>query len=116
MVQECIQPFTSIEIDHNGDVFTCCPNYIYWESIGNIYDEDVTSIMDIWHSRTACKIRQNILNGDYSWCNLEVCRQKILSKYMISPDYSIKPDLPQYITLAYDQECNLQCITCRDKK
>ncbi len=111
MQQVCAQPFTALEIDTNGNVYTCCPAYINEFNIGNIYEND--NIETLWNGEKAQELRRKIINEDYSLCNLKLCRQKQLcQKENIS---EIAP-LPQYITLAYDKECNLQCITCRDKK
>ncbi len=112
--QICIQPFTALEIDSFGDVYTCCPSYINYNKIGNILSDNISSLADIWYSDKACELRRRILAGDYSLCNLQLCRQRHFSGN--KSDYEIKPKLPWYITLAYDKECNLQCITCRDKK
>lgn len=108
----CIQPFTAIEVTRNGDVYTCCPPFINNYSIGNIYESE--NIEDLWFSQKAEVLRKKILNNDYSLCNLELCRQiKLASDENYNEKFRC---LPRYITLAYDKECNLQCITCRDKK
>ena len=112
MKQACVQPFTAIEIDINGNVFTCCPSFINYYNIGNIYESK--SLEELWNSEKARNLREKILNNDYSLCNLELCRQKRLESAENLTANST--NLPKYITLAYDKECNLQCITCRDKK
>ena len=111
----CIKPFLSLEINNEGNVYTCCPSYINEHKIGNIFREDTTSLEDIWYSKEAEKIRKKILNGDFSLCNNDLCRQKMLYDNS-DGKYTKTPDLPRYITFAYDKECNLKCITCRDKK
>lgn len=109
----CSRPFTKIEIDSFGDVYTCCPCYIQFNKIGNIWDENIKSIEDIWNSKQAIELRQKILNNDYSLCNLNICREINIVE---NKNFSINPPLPEIVTLAYDKECNIQCITCRDKK
>ncbi len=111
----CPQPFVSLEIDSYGDVYTCCPSYINYNKIGNIYDAETTSLESIWYSKTAINLRKKILKKDYSLCNLDICRQNYDHKNL-KIKYNVKPDLPTYVTLAYDKECNLQCITCRNCK
>lgn len=111
MKQVCMQPFTAIEINGDGEVYTCCPAYINKYSIGNIHESK--NLEEIWNGEKAKELRKRILNDDYSLCNMEICRQKHLDN---AENYSEIAPLPQYITLAYDKECNLQCITCRDKK
>ncbi len=109
----CSKPFTKIEIDSYGDVYTCCPCYIKYNKIGNIWDKNVKTIEDIWNSKEAKEFRRKILNNDYSLCNLDICREISLEE---NKNFSDTPPLPEYVMLAYDKECNIQCITCRDKK
>ncbi len=111
IVMACKQPFTAIEINSNGDVFTCCPNYIKMRKIGNIWQN---TFEEIWYSDFARELRSKILKNDFSLCDMDLCRQYSLA---IMNDAIIdNMPLPQYVTLAYDKECNLCCITCRDKK
>lgn len=108
----CLKPFNNIEITENGDVYTCCPCYINFHNIGNIFDDRITSFEDIWYSKEAKILREKILNNDFSLCNCEICRE---AKFIVNDNnkYTIAPDLPETVTLAYDKACNIQCITCR---
>ena len=109
----CLKPFNNLEIDIQGNVYTCCPCYIDYHNIGNIFDENVKSIDDIWYSEKAKILREKILNGDYSLCNSEICRE---SAFVEKDDtYTTMPDLPETVTLSYDKVCNIQCITCRNE-
>lgn len=110
----CNKPFSKIEISLDGDVFTCCPAYVNRQKIGNIWNKKTKSDKDIWHSKEAIEIRKHLLKNDYSICNLDICREKHLVEK--NKNHLLKPPLPEYIMLAYDRECNIQCITCRDKK
>lgn len=110
----CIKPFTNIEIDNYGDVYTCCPAYIKLYKIGNIWDKNIKSIDDIWYSKEACNLRKKLLKNDYSLCDLNICKEIRFDNN--KKIYKEKPPLPEVITLAYDKECNIQCITCRDEK
>ena len=111
MSEICRQPFTAIEIDGNGDVYTCCPSFINFNKLGNIWNN---SLEEIWYSGFAFELRKRIFNSDYSLCNMDICRQ---FQPRNSCEFSVEnPPLPKYITLAYDKECNLCCITCRDCK
>ena len=107
----CAQPFTAIEIDTLGDVYTCCPSFVNFYKIGNIWEN---SPDEIWTGEKITELRRRVLNEDYSLCNLDLCRQR-QSLNIKQIDLS-NVLLPQYITLAYDKECNLKCITCRDEK
>lgn len=66
----CKVPFGYIEIFGNGDVYTCCPDYIYNGCIGNIFKQP---FLDIINSERAIQIRKNILENNYSMCNLDLC-------------------------------------------
>lgn len=110
----CDKPFSNIEISLEGDVFTCCPAYINRQKIGNIWDKNTKSYKNIWCSKEAIEIRKHLLKNDYSICNLNICREKKLVER--NKKHTLEPPLPEHITLAYDRECNIQCITCRDKK
>lgn len=43
----CESPFFHIEVFPNGDVFTCCCDYIKW-SIGNIFEN---TFEEVWNSK-----------------------------------------------------------------
>lgn len=107
----CSEPFTSIEVNIDGNVYTCCPSFINSISIGNIFKD---SFEDIWYSKAAIEIRQSILDGSYSKCNLSLCRQ--INCTDSQEDFVLYPPPPCRVTLSYDKECNLYCLTCRDKK
>lgn len=114
----CPSPFLYAHISANGDVHTCCPMYIKFP-IGNIYKK---SIGDIFNSERAQKLRQKILNNDYSFCKAQLCnngsdsmpyeclylnRREGFNKIMSGPSI---------VRFAHDYECNIHCITCRTKQ
>ena len=107
----CKHPFKEIEINNFGDVYTCCPAFINFHKIGNIMEN---GFEEIWNGESIVKLRERILHNDYSLCNLDICRQREeISSFNMTP---VMHKFPSYVTLAYDRECNLQCITCRDNK
>ena len=115
----CKVPFTEIEISVNGDVYVCCPAKMS-VSIGNIYKEPFEKI---WHSQTAQDLRQDILNHNYSKCNLTICnpndnieQDKLDLMQDKNIDFCITPPFPKYVKFCHDLQCNIQCITCRDNK
>lgn len=111
MAVACSIPFENLEIGENGDVYTCCPDYINCKKIGNIFSDN--SFEDIWYSKSATEIRQAVLDGSYSCCNLDVCRAKRIVR---NDKFTLRPPLPKYFTFSYDKECNICCITCRDER
>ena len=110
----CEYPFYYSHIATNGDVFTCCPAWCNHYSFGNILKEPFEQI---WNGEKAQIFRNNILNGDYSICNLDVCRHKF---YYTSDDIRKKffnKNLvipPSAIDVSHDPECNAACVICRD--
>lgn len=113
MAVACSKPFENLEIGENGDIFTCCPAYINYKKIGNIFDEKNGSLDDIWYSKEVTEIRQAVIDGSYSCCNLDVCRSKTVEE---DENFTLRPPLPKFFTFSYDRECNIRCVTCRDCK
>ncbi|MBQ2645028.1 radical SAM protein, partial [bacterium] len=71
-------------------------------------------------SEIAIKIRQNVLNNDYSLCNLNACNHKKSDKIMLTDSLKqiFKPVMdkgPEVVTFNYDRECNIACVICRDE-
>ena len=115
-------PWHSVDIGLNGEVSLCQCSGWMMRPVGNIWDQDLRSILSNSVSRD---IRQSISNGDYRYCNENLC-QIIKSGSLIefdSLDSEIKsmihdPDqfqMPRFISLAVDITCNLSCPSCRTK-
>lgn len=51
----CRRPFEHIEIDNNGNVFSCCPDYTGSYILGNILKE---SFDDIWYGKKFSNLRK----------------------------------------------------------
>jgi len=107
----CLAPFENIEIHSGGDIYPCCPDYLYNPptAFGNIVDAD---FKDIWNGPRFNEIRQKILNNDYSLCDRKICDYNASS---YTEDFDASKQGPKKIFLCYDQECNYRCITCTDK-
>jgi len=106
----CRAPFENIEIHPEGDIYPCCPGYLYNPptAFGNIIKSD---FKDIWNGPELNDIRQKVLNNDYSLCDRKIC-DYVSSSY--TKDFDATKQGPKQIFLCYDQECNYKCITCRD--
>ena len=110
-IRPCKIPFTHIEIQGDGDAYSCCPDFLKErKSLGNITNK---SLEEIWNGKNIEDLRQRLLNGDYSLCRRDICG-------MYSP--CSKEEIPSYyksgaeeILISYDYECNYNCITCRDE-
>ncbi|MGN0015464.1 MAG: SPASM domain-containing protein, partial [Candidatus Gastranaerophilaceae bacterium] len=35
----CVYPFYHVEIDFNGDVYCCCPEFTNFYTLGNIFEQ-----------------------------------------------------------------------------
>jgi sulfatase maturation enzyme AslB (radical SAM superfamily) len=121
----CDVPWNTLGVNNNGDVFICqSPSWIP-KFVGNILDCD--DIYDILNSDLALSIRQEILQGNYTYCNHKLCG----FFGQISPDLyatqgpekqpdKINPSLdtyldqiPKNIILDFDYTCNFICPSCR---
>lgn len=114
-MRKCSFPFENIEIDLNGDVFTCCSNWINNYSLGNVYEN---TLEEIWNSEKAQKLRENILNNDYSICSKDYCQYingDFPKPHVSENDMKIFMEkMPTIVKLSYDKECNIACRICRD--
>lgn len=106
----CSQPFNRIEIYENGDVFNCCPPFISYYSIGNIFN---TPFEEIWNSEKAKDLRRKILKEDFSSCS-DICCRKNNNEKNIKNYTEIVDELPEDISISSDNSCNVKCKICRD--
>lgn len=117
----CESPFFHIEVFPNGDVFTCCCDYIKW-SIGNIFEN---TFEEVWNSKKAQLIRRYVLQGQYNkCCNTDLCswtQPSDNSEYGSGEFKYFKTNvelkeimpLPKIVKFCHDVECNVRCIFCR---
>lgn len=121
----CRMPFENFEVLPDGNVYICCSVWVP-TPIGNLKN---SSVMDIWNSENAMKIRQSVLDGTYTFCRQQLCGP--LQSKMLPERDSIKDpylreviDLnrtylhkgPRIITLDNDRSCNLWCPSCRTSR
>ena len=113
--RRCAVPFERIEINHNGEVYTCCPSWVNHYCIGNIKEN---TLEEIWNGEKVKKLRESVLDGSYSFCSKEYCHY--ISGNFETPaipieDIKINMDrMPYSVKLSYDKECNIACKICRD--
>jgi sulfatase maturation enzyme AslB (radical SAM superfamily) len=121
----CRVPWDTLGINANGDVFICLsPSWIP-KFVGNILK--CNDIYQILNSDLAQSIRQEILQGRYTYCNHNLCSffsniptqeyQSIGSELQPgtidrSPDLLLDR-LPKNIILDFDYTCNFACPSCR---
>lgn len=112
----CTRPFHTISIVPTGHCITCCPAYIRNFTIGNLHNEDFESV---WRSKRADYLRKSLIKGDYTICDLNTCiyaefnNKEELSKYYEKDTGVVK--MPDTIFMGWDFDCNVACITCRNK-
>lgn len=111
----CARPFHTVSIFPGGHCITCCPAYINNYSIGNVLRQ---SFKDAWNSANAKNLRQSLLRGDYSFCDLNTCIQmesvnkNDIVQYYVDEKQTVK--MPDTIYMGWDYDCNVACITCRN--
>lgn len=124
----CLDPFTTVNIDINGNVRLCsCATWLP-TIVGNI---NLNTIEEILNSELAHQIRQSIRNGTYEYCNENKCgtinNNRLLTVNEISKNDGIDNlqstysrvfdptvvEMPRCITLEGDLICNLSCPSCR---
>ena len=107
----CSQPFNRIEIYENGDVFNCCPPFINYYSIGNIFQN---SFDEIWNGEKIKNLRKKILNNDFSICS-DLCNHKCQNEENTKAYTDTVQEYPEEISISSDNTCNVRCKICRDK-
>lgn len=115
----CGYPFWHAEIDCDGNVSCCCPDYTDFYFFGNIFKQ---KFEDIWFGEKWQNFRKKVMNCDYEHCNLNMCmglddyQFKSKNNKQLIPPPPGSPASPKYLTLSLDTLCNVKCIFCRDKQ
>lgn len=103
----CHYPYTSIQINEQGDVHCCCHPWCSSFAFGNILKQPFS---EIWNGERAQEFRKQFQNDDYKYCNLDTCINAPDRKYKTT---LIAEHYPDVIALSYDRICNVECIFCR---
>ena len=103
----CHYPYTSVQINENGDVHCCCHPWCSSYSFGNILKQ---SFKEIWNGERAQEFRKQFITDNYKYCKLDTCINDLSRKYKAT---AIAERYPDVIALSYDRICNVQCIFCR---
>jgi len=105
----CRLPFTSMQIDTDGDVQLCSCQHHMPYNIGNIYQNN---LQDIWLSEIADKVRQSVVDGKFTYCSWDCSRL-----YNLPKKSNVTPTVQQFpveIKIDLDKSCNLSCPSCRE--
>ena len=103
-----------LEVNTEGDVLPCCPDWHNFYKFGNIYSESIENIIN---SEKARIFRRSILNGTYEFCNKNSCMSHSIPKEEIKKyilDDGSMNSFVETIRFAHERSCNLKCITCRN--
>ncbi len=118
----CPLPFTQLYYyEYMADI--CSPT---WNNDVNVGNPQELSIEQIWNSPKAQEVRRSILDGSFDFCNDEICWRMIEGK-LFKRDEITDPKLvdiiennktiieggPEFINIAYNPTCNLNCRMCR---
>ena len=105
----CWDPYTTVEIDEDGDVMLCGCQFHMPYVVGNIYNQ---SLEDIWHGAEAKKVRQSVLDGEFTYCNWACPKLNHLESTPAA--LPLAPDFPSIVKIDLDRSCNLKCPSCRE--
>jgi hypothetical protein len=98
---QCNVPDNTITIDFLGNCFLCdCDGWLPIP-VGKV--QDFASIEQVFNSKSATVIRDDVLSRNYSWCAVDHCgiRQRDIIKKILT------------ISINIDESCNLHCPSCR---
>lgn len=125
--QHCRVPWETLGVNSYGDIFICSSPAWIPKFVGNIFNSD--DIFTELNSAMAQQIRQEIKNGTYFYCNLNLCDYPAHSgiQYARQPETDVDlspaeleqdPDLmidyiPRNVVFDFDHTCNYQCPSCR---
>lgn len=121
----CTIPWQTMGVNTNGDVFICeSPSWVP-KFVGNIVESQ--DVFQVLNSPLALSIRNEILQGRYSYCNNKICsffskipvthyrdQGPVHEPEMIGPSPDLTVDrLPANWIFDFDYTCNFQCPSCR---
>lgn len=85
--------------------------------IGNLCEH---TLEEVWHSKEADELRKHFMNDELYGCNEEYCPFCInRSDELMAEEgemeflYQNLPEIPEILSLAYDERCNHACPSCR---
>ncbi|MCR5262027.1 MAG: SPASM domain-containing protein [Candidatus Gastranaerophilales bacterium] len=107
--QFCQNPWNCFEINNDGRCFFCNPCFSNFNSIGNLFEDDIDTI---WNGEKAQNYRKDVLEKKYTCCNYDNCNGRKVDELPF--DTLIAP-YPEYVNIGYDFTCSQRCIICRDK-
>ncbi len=110
----CYDGFSNIEINSEGDILPCCPDWHNHYKFGNIYQQSFESIIN---SNKAKDFRKSLLDGSYKYCNPDICMATSIRKdkyFEKCNEDGVSNGIIDIVRFAHDKTCNIKCITCRN--
>lgn len=95
-------------VDHKGTVRIC--GWINDNVIGSLSSQNM---WECYHSEQADMIRQKLIRGDYSSCNMDACpylAMDDIDSHMV--EINKITEYPEELHLAYENVCNYHCMSC----
>ncbi len=104
----CSYPFSMVEVHSDLSVYPCCPLWSRYYCLGNLSE---SSFSEIWHGDRARIFRRNLLRGNDSLCDRDVCMPSLVARD--DPvRYAESPPPPLHVKFGQDNECNYGCNMC----
>lgn len=94
--------------DYKGNVRQCS-----WTKDGYIGNLQENSVEEVYHSERAQEIRERLMAGDYSLCDVDACpylAMNEIEKHLI--EYEEEPKIPTELYLGFERVCNYACTCC----
>jgi len=120
----CPFPFDYLTVCDNGDVYLCSACRMR-SSIGNL---NRNTLVQLWNSKNAVKMRMSIFDGSYKFCDENECEflqdhklrrneefREQFYKNVISKQLTKLETGAYTMEISYDKSCNLSCPYCRQE-
>ncbi len=102
-------------INEKGDTICCCSTFNH-TMLGSMEE---MALNDIWNAAKHKILCLSNVNHTYSFCDKRMCPLFIGKKEEnpidIEREYAHMDNYPKTVAIAFDESCNLRCITCRKK-
>jgi len=109
----CYNPFVNLYFNSRGQAVVCCRNQ---DTVLGTYPKN--TVKEMWLGETADKLRNHMLNNDFSmgcsYCRHQFETSRFYGLPSMHADYyaTTKVNYPKIIELELSNTCNLQCVMC----
>lgn len=104
IVNSCNIPTQAVTVDFRSNCLICTCDGWLPIPVGTV--EEFDCLEDVWDSKTAKIIQQDIADKKYTWCAVEHCGVNRHNQYQRHASLSIN----------IDDSCNLACPSCRRER